>query len=306
MRQWFRGHAIGRSWWMRYKLAPTFVVGGMKKRRRKQKRRRAPRAPDPEWKPPLPQQTPPAKRLTPRTRRLTFSPDVLVAQYIKGTSGIEPARAVAQLDDMERVQQERAEAEAEERAWIHEAMQLMRRQQQEQAGQQRPRRVSAQSAQSRIAALIASEEGAKSGGGGGAKAAAAADTADAEEAAPTSAAAHAKARGALEEMGAQLSSIRMGLMHGTDAVRVGEALHAFHDAAMRVRRAAPFLVLQTLLALVEEAIDTQAEALARGGTTGAKLTVRCLCALDKVYFELLYVSVAHRPLIARLRPRHHG
>ena len=94
--------------------------------------------------------------------------------------------------------------------------------------------------------------------------------------------------------------------NGTDAVRVSEALHAFHDAAMRVRRAAPFLVLQTLLALVEEAIDTQAEALARGGTTGAKLTVRCLCALDKVYFELLYVSVAHRPLIARLRPRHHG
>ena len=49
-----------------------------------------------------------------RTPRLTFNPEVLVANYIKGRSGISPERQYASLDEMEAAAEQRALEEYED------------------------------------------------------------------------------------------------------------------------------------------------------------------------------------------------
>ena len=200
-----------------------------------------------------------------RTRRLSFNEEVLVAEYVKGSSGISQARATVPLVEMERrAKQRRAEeaAELQQHALLQAWVQL---------ANQKPKsflkpvahassRGGASAAAGAIHSLIASEMDAMNGqqsaqltdDDGDAVVARRGEQPPppakpppkpppAQAAAPSAAAsqgnAHAQARAALGGLASQLAGARRLLLRGADGLAVAQALHAVVEGARRMRRA---------------------------------------------------------------------
>ena len=243
-----------------------------------------------------------------RKRRLSFNQEVLVAEYIKGSSGISPARATVPLVEMERrARQRRADENAAEQQ--QQAMLALLASEQQAAPKKKPR-ASASAAADRIAALIAGEMDATTAGATNGKGSAEPTDQDGDavvarrdvprkhhrdQVEPSAALApvgdHAQVRAALGGLTTRLAGARRLLLRGTSATEVAQVLHALEDAFSRLRQSAPWLAADGLEALLEKAVSLQAQSLQGGGKASAKATLRTVMGLDGLYFELLYTSL---------------
>ena len=205
----------------------------MKKRRKQPVRRRAGPVDAPD----------PAQR---RKRRLSFNEEVLVAEYIKGSSGISPARATVPLVEMER----RARARAVEEAAAEQQQQaIINAFEAQQAPPKKKPRASASAAADRIAALIAGEEDATAVGATSGRARTEPTDQDGDAvlerrgaptpmkpreqtasspaaAAPAAGGKHAQVRAALGGLTTRLADARRLLLRGARTIEVAQALHA--------------------------------------------------------------------------------